>query len=412
MRSLITVIITTLLLSIISCSPKDKPKETVAAAAEDHHEEEENKVTITEEQLKAAGIVAGTIEMKNLTTGISVNGTLAVPNQNKALVTSLAAGILQTLNVQPGDYVKKGQAIGTVANTELSGIQQQLISVNAQLKFAQQELKRQKELVAGNAAPYKNLQKAEAEVSSLTAQGNALRKQLSAIGVNFTGSISSSITIKAPISGTISDITAQIGSPIDATKPIAMIINNSELHLDLFVYEKDLPQVKPGQTIHFTLTNSPGKEYDAVIYSIGTAFADQSKAIPVHARVVNEKSGLIEGMSITARISLGTQLYPSVPDEAIVNNDGKDYIFVYTDGKEEAHEEHGAHEDHEGHDHAKEEGHDAPGFERVQVIKGTSDVGFTEIQPVKSLPEGTKIVVKGAFFLMAKMAGGGEGHQH
>ncbi len=389
---------------LAACNSKTETK-TEETHEEEH--EESNIVSLNDEQIKTAEIVIGAVELKNLTSSLSVNGTLAVPNQNKALITSLSGGIVRTISVQPGSYVRKGQVIGTIVNTELSGIQQQLISINAQIKFSEQEQKRQKELVAGNAAPLKNLQKVEAELNGLRAQRNALQGQLSALGVSTSGNISSTLTITAPISGTISDITAQIGSNVDANSPIAQIINNSELHLDLFVYEKDLPKVASGQTIHFTLTNNPGKEYDATIYSIGTAFVNETRAVPVHAHVINDKTGLIEGMSVTARISLGENLYQAVPDEAIVNNGGKDYIFILTDKNGEA--------KHEGNDHADEERHkELPEtiFERVQIIHGASDVGYTEIKPIVNIPANTRIVVKGAFFLMAKMTNAGEAHEH
>ncbi|MEO8567718.1 MAG: hypothetical protein ABI419_01235, partial [Ginsengibacter sp.] len=47
-------------------------------------------------------------------------------------------------------------------------------------------------------------------------------------------------------------------------------------------------------------------------------------------------------------------------------------------------------------------------FERVQVVKGTSDVGFTEVTLMKDLPPETRIVAKGAFFVLAKMTNVGE----
>jgi multidrug efflux pump subunit AcrA (membrane-fusion protein) len=114
-----------------------------------------------------------------------------------------------------------------------------------------------------------------------------------------------------------------LGSPVDVSTPIAEIVNNSQLHLDLFIYEKDLPALKAAQTIHFTLTNNPGVEYDAKIYSIGTAFAAESKTIPVHAVVKGDKTGLIEGMNITALISIGDAVLPAVPSDAIVNSRGR-----------------------------------------------------------------------------------------
>ena len=389
MKRIITLYSLGTFLLLQSCGGKT---ETVSQREE--IQEESTVVSLTAEQMKAAGVALGSVEMKNLTTALSVSGTLEVPKQNKALVTSLANGVLRTLNVQPGQYVKKGQVIGTIANTELSGIQHRLIAVRSQVEYTEKDLQRQKDLVEGNAAPYKNMERLEAELEGLRAQRSALQKQLSAMGVSSSESISSTLAVLAPIGGTISKIWAQIGSVIDANTPIAEIINNSELHLDLFVYEKDLQKVKSGQTIHFTLTNSPGKEYDATVYSIGTAFANDSKAVPVHAHVINDKTGLIEGMSVTARISLGENVYPSVPDEAVVNKGGKDYIFALTGNKPA--------------DHADS----VTSFERIQVMRGASDVGYTEIKPVVSLPAGTKVVLNGAFFLMAKMTNAGEVHEH
>lgn len=413
MKSLKIIFLSASLIFIFSCGGGKNAEVSKGATSEEHHEEEPGIVSLTEEQLKTVGIELGTLEQKNLGSSIKVNGKLEVPAQNKASVTSLYEGVLQQILVHPGSSVKKGQAIATVVNTELTGVQQNLISVNAQLKLAQLEYNRQKDLVAGNAAPLKNLQKAQAELSSLQAQQSALKKQLTTLGISpssvTSGNISSTLTITAPISGTISDIHAQIGSKVDASTPVAEIVNNSQLHLDLFVYEKDLPMIKDGQTIHFTLTNSPGKEYDAKIFSIGTAFADASKSVPVHAEVEGEKTGLIEGMSVTAIISIGSRTALAIPTEAIVSNAGKDYVFIQTDKKAESHE-HSTEES--GH---KEEVHKeqiaSVNFERVQVVKGATDLGFTEVQPITELPANARLIVKGAFFVMAKMTNTGE-HEH
>jgi cobalt-zinc-cadmium efflux system membrane fusion protein len=369
----------------ISCRqevPKEEAEEKVSRIAG-------NMVSLTASQLKTAGIELGNIEMKNLATAIKANGLLSVPNQNKALVTSISSGTILTMTVQPGNYVKKGQVIATILNPGIAQLQQQLQTTRAQLNLAQQEYERQKELVAGNAAPLKNLQRAEAELAVLKASKKSQQMQLTASGISISsasgGRIVTSIPILAPIGGTISEVSAQIGSNVDASTPIAQIVNNSQLHLDLFVFEKDLPKVKPGQRIHFTLTNSAGKEYDAQIYSIGTAFAGQAKTIPVHAVVMGNKTGLIEGMNITAIISIGNSVLPAVPNEAIVSSGGQDYIFQVKrqDTKETL-------------------------FERIPVARGVSDVGFTGITPVETLNPGASIVIKSTFFVMAKMVNTGE----
>jgi len=175
------------------------------------------------------------------------------------------------------------------------------------------------------------------------------------------------------------------------------------LHLDLFVYEKDLPKLKNNQTIHFIITNNPGKEYDARIFSLGSSFEGESKAVTIHAMVKGDKTGLIEGMNVTAVISLNQITASAVPNDAIVTVEGQDYIFGLIgshlqDSTKRADKE------------AVNETETAFTFERIPVAKGTSDVGYTQITLLKEIPKDMKIVVKGAFFVSAKMTNK-EGHE-
>ncbi len=81
-----------------------------------HEESGEKIVELSSEQMKTAGIEIGSIEKKNLRTAIRANGTLRVPNQNKAMITSVSTGILKSLNIQPGSFVRKGQTVAAIIN--------------------------------------------------------------------------------------------------------------------------------------------------------------------------------------------------------------------------------------------------------------------------------------------------------
>lgn len=414
-NAFIILIFSIVTISVFSSCAGGANKEEAKTEEAGHEEEghaEGNMVMLTEGQLASIGIEMDSIRGKELANTIKANGVLEVPNQNKAFVTPLHNGVVKTLNVQPGTSVREGQAIATIVNPELLQMQQQLLQLNTEIALTETELRRQKELVEGNAAPLKRLQRVEAQLANQKTQRDAIRNQLRGYGA--AENFSSSIVIKAPISGTISKVIAQLGSNVDVTSPIAEIVNNSQLHLDLFVYEKDLPKLQANQVIHFTLTNNPGKEYDAKIYSIGTAFQSESKTIPIHSRVIGDKSGLIDGMSITAIVSLDKSTVPAVPNDAIVTYQGQDYIFVKTDQRpEEEHQDESADkkESHEKGKEAQEE--EGIFFERIPVAKGNSDVGYTAITLLKEIPAGSKVVVKGAFFILAKMTNSGEeGHGH
>lgn len=415
-HNIISLTVTAILL--LSCGKKETPTENPEVKTEKaeagHEEAPQTIASLTEAQIKSVGISLGPIEMKELTSTVKANGLLRVPNNNKATITSLYGGVIKTLNVQVGSIVKKGQVIATIANPEFIQLQEEYLTTNSRITYAEQEYRRQRELFDNDAGAKKNLQSSDAELKTLRTKKASLLRQLQMMGISpgkvSNGNMRSGLVITAPISGTVSSISAQIGSYVDVSSPVAEVIDNNSIHLDLQVFEKDLPKMRVGQIVHFKLTNNPETEYDAMVYSVGSSFENESKTVSVHGTVTGNKAGLIDGMNITGIVSLDKNTTPAVPNEAIVEADGKYYVFIRTDKKQEEHEEEA------GDDHKNEKGESVQhektlNFEKVEVIKGTSDMGYTAITPVKGISADARIVVKGAFFVNAKLSNSG-GHEH
>jgi len=394
-----------------------------------HEESEEAIASLTDDQIKAVGITLSSIEQKDLTASIRANGVLRVPNLNKATVTSLYGGIVQSLKIELGDHVKKGQVIATIANPQFIQLQEEYITLDARIILAQQELQRQTELTEGNAGAKKNLQVATSELNTLKTRKASLQKQIQLMGINPSSvnnnSLQSALVITSPINGTISAIFAQLGSYVDVSAPVAEVVDNNSLHLDLQVFERDLPKVRVGQAINFMITNNPTETYTAKVYSVGSTFENSSKTVAVHSSVVGKKAGLIDGMNITGTVSLSNVKSMAVPNDAIVEADGKFYIFIQTSKKlsehKDDHDDHGhSHDEGEsGHNHGTEkeaakhadEQAKTMNFEKIEIVKGVSDMGYTAFTPISDIPSSAKIVTKGAFFINAKLSNTG-GHSH
>lgn len=422
MKKILTAVLVLILAAYFnSCSDREKSlnEDNVhkEESSDGHSHEDENITELTEEQIKSTGIEFGSIEKKELTSVLKANGFLKVPNQNKATVTSLYGGVIKSILVQPGRGVRRGQTIATVFNNSFITMQEEFLSTSAEEDLASIEFDRQKNLLDGNAASLKNYQIAEAKLKTLNAKKSSLNKQLELMGINTDElnpeNLQSIIRVPCPINGTVSNVLVNIGSYVEANNPIAEIVDNKQLHLDLFVYEKDLDKLQTGQTIHFTLTNNPGKEYDAKIFSISNTFEPESKAIAVHASVFGNRDGLIDGMSVTAIVSLKDALVSAIPSEAIVNFQGQDFIFVLDSKETKTDLENDSH-NHEADEHLKEGGehnHEIA-FKRIPVKAGTTDVGYTEITLLSDDDySDLKVVTKGAFFILAKMTNSGE-HEH
>jgi len=383
----------------------EKPK---AVKEEDGEAAATTITSLTQEQIRAVGITLGNIENKNLTATIKANGALRVPNNNKANVTSLYGGVIKTLRVQLGDYVRRGQVIATIENPQFIQLQEEYLAIGSRIILAEQEMERQRELHEGNAGALKNLQNATAAFNTLRTRKASLQQQIQMMGINphtvSNGNLRNTLVVPSPINGTISNVFAKIGSYVDASSPVVEIVDNGLLHLDLQVFERDLPYIKIGQTVNFTLTNNPQTSYTAKVFNISSSFENESKTVAVHCTVTGNKVGLIDGMNITGMASVADVTAAAVPNEAIVEADGKFYVFVHADrAPGAAHGEDG---------NADKQGQGATIlFEKIEVAKGVSDLGYTAITPVSEIPKNAQVVTKGAFFINAKLSNIG-GHEH
>ncbi|WP_276911539.1 efflux RND transporter periplasmic adaptor subunit [Hallella colorans] len=379
-------------------APREKNEIESTRETVPSHEGHGTETTLTPEQMSAAGVTTGNMERKELTATLKANGQLMVPNTNKASASTLYSGVVKSLLVQVGDHVSRGQVVATVSNPEFVERQKDLLAIKGKLAMAEQELKRQKTLRESDAGTGRNLQQALAELRVLRAERAALEKQVRLMGIApatlTNANMRTTLVVRAPISGTVSNVYATVGSYIDPSKPVMDMVDNSSLHLDLQIFERDLPKVRIGQTVHFTITNNPVDEYDATVYSIGSSFSGQSKTVAVHCRVKGNKQGLIDGMNVTGIVSLTRATTPAVPTTAVVEDSGRDYVFVVKGAASTNSGKRGA-----------------TTFKKVQVIRGTTEAGYCAVTPVADLPANARIATRGAYFINAKLVNAGE-HDH
>lgn len=379
-------------------APREKNEIESTRETVPSHEGHGTETTLTPEQMSAAGVTTGNMERKELTATLKANGQLMVPNTNKASASTLYSGVVKSLLVQVGDHVSRGQVVATVSNPEFVERQKDLLAIKGKLAMAEQELKRQKTLRESDAGTGRNLQQALAELRVLRAERAALEKQVRLMGIApatlTNANMRTTLVVRAPISGTVSNVYATVGSYIDPSKPVMDMVDNSSLHLDLQIFERDLPKVRIGQTVHFTITNNPVDEYDATVYSIGSSFSGQSKTVAVHCRVKGNKQGLIDGMNVTGIVSLTRATTPAVPTTAVVEDSGRDYVFVVKGAASTNSGKRGA-----------------TTFKKVEVIRGTTEAGYCAVTPVADLPANARIATRGAYFINAKLVNAGE-HDH
>jgi len=381
----------------ISCNEKK---------TEEHQEEEKEttEVALTASQYKTVGIETGIVEDRNLNKIIKANGYTTVPPQNSAEVSTLIGGTVKDIFVLEGTFVNKGKVLATIQNLEVIGMQEDYQSAVANVEYLQLEYNRQKTLSDENVNPRKTFQEVKAKLATERARAQAAKNKLDALHVNTKGT-TSVVPIVSPINGFVGKINIAKGAFANTGVSLFEVVDNSQMHLDLNVYEKDLGSISIGQVIDFVLTNQSNKSIKGKIFGINKSFSNESKTVAVHAKIdPADAKGLIPGMYVSANINIVNATAPALPKDAVVKNADKFYVFIQ--------EENHAEEKHEDKAGEKEEAHEEEiHFKAIEVIPGTTDLGFTEVKFVNDVPANAKIVTKGAFYLLSAMKGGGE-HTH
>ena len=390
MKAINIIIIAVVSIFLASCT-KGKQEEVKENKVEEQSSE---SIELTQEQIKTVGITLGKVENRPLNNVVRANGELQLNPQDMADVTSLVGGVVRKIYVTEGQQVKAGQVVAHIENTEIVGLQKDYLIAVKETGVTHQELLRQKTLASQKAGVEKTLQQASAAYEMALARQTGLYNQLRQIGINTNlvkqGKIIRQVSISAPISGIVTKISVKSGSYIESSQSLMQVANNAAVFCNLNVFERNISQVAKGQEVDFVITNSPKVHFKGTVKEINRSMDSDTKAISVHVGIdAKNATELIPGMYVTGIISMGKQNVPALPDDAIVNANGKQYVFVL--------------------DKRHKEGNDVKfQFKQVEVVAGVSELGYTQVDFVTPISKDATVVTSNAFYIASMTADHGE----
>lgn len=379
-----------------SASEKGAIADTAAAEAHDP-----NAVDFSPDQYKSVGVQLSGITYTNLSNYIKASGIVDVPPQQTISITSPYGGIIRSTTVIEGKYIGKGQVVATLENPDFIQLQQDYLEGSSQLSYLRQDLARQEELVKENIAARKSLQRVSSEYTSMEARVEGLKTRLRQININpagvRSGRFTSRVNIVAPTGGYVTKVYTNVGKYLNANEAVADIVNTNNLLVNVKVFEKDVPLIKMGQRIRFRATGDSA-ERTAEVFLIGKDI-DTDRTVGVFGRIINPGKTMLPGMFVNAIMEVGTSSAPAVPQPAVVQAGGKNYIFVLANNADTAASQ--AKPAGNGNATNGEENHIA--FRRVEVGTTVSENGYTGLILPGNFDLKSKIVVKGAYDLLSKM---------
>lgn len=348
---------------------------------------EVDQLQVTMAQFTGSNMQLGTLTEQAFPVVVQTTGMIDVPPQNRAVVGTFTGGYIRNTPLLIGDKIKKGQVLVTLENPEFVELQQHYLEQKEQLSYLKSEYDRQKTLVKEKISSEKNFLRSESEYKRTLALFNGSKKKLQMLNIDLKkvedGDFTSTITLFAPIHGSITKLNVTKGAYVSPADEIMEIVNMDHIHLELSVFEKDILKIKENQKIVFTIPEAVEATFEAEVHLVGTSIDQNTRTIKVHGHIEEEKSNdFAVGMFVNAQIITDSQQALALPNDAIISLEGIHYVLLNT---------------------AKNKDNYSFVSKKVQI--GSSFNGFTLITNADDFKTTDMFLTKGGFNILGEESG-------
>ncbi len=314
---------------------------------------DQGQVTVSARIQQNLGVRTAAVVEGSVSPQVSAVGNIAFNERDQAVVQARAAGYVEHLFVRATlDAVAKGQPMVELFLPDWVGAQEEFLSIQRM---------QGKDLVG--------LVDGARQRMRLLGMSDAQVKQ-----VETTGKPQPRITITAPVSGVVTELTVREGMTVAVGAPLFRINGLSTVWANAELPESQAALVRPGAKVEAHSPAAAGVTFAGTVQALLPDVNPATRTLKARVELRNTQARLVPGMSVTMQfVDMHTEKVLLIPTEAVIMT-GKRNVVLVADGDEKS-------------------GH----FRPVEVQIGIDSNGQTEIK--RGLTLGQRVVVSSQFMI-------------
>ncbi len=290
-------------------------------------------VPLSEEQIRAAGIETEPVGAEVGSGEIIVPGVVTVPPQQLRIVAAPAAGLVETLLVAPDEDIREGDPIATLKSSELVEQQRSFLHALSEANLATEKLRRDEQLFKEHIIAERRVIVTRAETaqarSALDERGQILTlagmTERDITTLRNERRLASSLTVRAPITGTILQRHGTTGERVQASAPLVTIARLDPIWINLQIPLPKVGSLESVERVHLAASGLDGR-----LIRIGRTVDADTQSVTAVAEFRPGKTLLRPGQAVQAKLFIigdgGAQW--RVPADAVVSHQNKSWVFV------------------------------------------------------------------------------------
>jgi cobalt-zinc-cadmium efflux system membrane fusion protein len=256
-----------------------------------------------------------------------------------------AQGVVRKASVTLGDRVKKGQPLVEVESITVGEAEGAYLEAKAALRLAASNYGRQTQLRKESISSEKDYLQARQEYEAAQIRVEAALGKLTRMGVGLgdarqitQGSSHGRLVLRAPVDGMVLTMHAVAGEVAKSEESLVTIGDNSVVWVWADLYERDIARVTRLQAARrlaasVSVKAYPGEEFSGTVDFVSPAMEEASRTVKVRIEIPNQQRRLLAGMFASVKVFLlGDQEAPTLPKGAVLQDDGRSFVFVHHHG--------------------------------------------------------------------------------
>lgn len=270
-----------------------------------------------------AGVTLQTVESE-----LTLTGKISFDEDKVARVFPLAGGFVRDLNVELGDYVKKGQTMAIIRSPEIAGFTREGVAAESQVRVAEKNAQVAAELYKGGNISEVELINSQKELENAKGELDRIKAVLDMYGAG----IESTYPIKSPVSGVIvqKNIALNMELRTEDISPVFIVGNLYEIWVMANIYESDITKIKEGYDAEITTIPYPDKIFRGKIDKIFSLMDAESKVVKARITLKNENFELKPEMFANVKVMYKEPVKKlAVPSHALIFDKSRYFVMVY-----------------------------------------------------------------------------------
>ena len=293
------------------------------------YDQVEARVHMTDRQLELNSIEILTAGPARIKSALNLMGEIRLNADRSVMVVPRLGGLVEAVQVNAGDAVKKGQVLAVISSQSLADQRSELMAAQKRLALARTTYEREKKLWQEKISPEQDYLQARQAMQEAEIDVQSARQKLSAIGGNAgNGSNLTRYEVRSPIDGVVTDKQIAVGQVVSENSSIFMVADLSTVWAELTVYAKDLPTIRTGQQVTVKATAFDAEATGTVSY-IGSLVGAQARTTTARVVLPNPEGLWRPGLPVNVEVvSEETSVPLAVAEEGLQSLNDWTVVFA------------------------------------------------------------------------------------